>query len=120
MRTTGTLVATLALAACAAQSPSDPSLAGRDCFNANTARGFEMIDQNNIRVRVGANRHYILTTTWNARDLDWTQTIGLRSTSGWVCTGPGLGVDVIGGRPRRTFPISSITRQPDEPAVEGN
>jgi hypothetical protein len=83
---------------------------------------FELPDQrlfdhrdNHIRVSVGAGRHYILTTNWNARDLVWTENVAIRSTTSWICTGNGLGVELIGGRPRRTYPIQGIEREPEQP-----
>lgn len=121
-RTFLALAAAAALSACATQ-PGDQAAApeGRDCFNSNSVSGFSYIDENHIRVTVGANRDYILTTMFNARDLDWTQAIALRSTTSWICTGNGLGVEVIGGQMHRTYPITSIERAPEEtPPVQGS
>ena len=123
MLRTAILAAALVLGACATQEAADQTTppADRDCFNASTVNGYSYVDENHIAVSVGANRRYILTTLFNARDLDWTQAIGLRSTSSWICTGNGLGVEVIGGRPQRTYPISGIERGPDEaPADQGS
>ncbi len=112
--------AAFALAACAtpaetaANSPAD----GRDCFNASSVTGFEYIDQHHVKVRVSASRYYILTTDWNARDLNWAHSIALRSNTSWICTGNGLGVDVIGGDFRRSYPISDVSRAPDPPPQE--
>ncbi len=109
--------AALALAACATPQDSasnSASPAGRDCFNSNSVSGYSYIDNQHVGINVGANRRYVLTTMFNARDLDWTQAIALRSSNGWVCTGNGVGVEVIGGDPRRTYPITAITRAADE------
>ena len=110
----------LILGACAT-SPfaSATAPAGRDCFASRSILGYSIVDEHNVRVSVGASRNYILSTNWNARDLDWSEVIALRSTTGWICTGNGLGVEVTGGRPRRTYPITSITRAP-EPAPQGS
>jgi hypothetical protein len=105
--------AALALSACATQSGSPPE--GRDCFSNAQINGYSVIDDHHVRISVGANRRYILTTKWNAHDLVWTEAIAIRSTTDWICTGGGLGVDVIGGRPRRHYPIDTIEREP-EPA----
>ncbi len=110
------------LAACASGGGSETQTSSStDCFRSEQARGFSVVDNTHIKLSVGANRDYILTTMWNARDLDWTQAIAIRSATGRICVGNGLGVDLIGGEPRRTFPIVSIERAPaDEPAAQGS
>lgn len=96
--------AALASSGCA----SAPAPTGRDCFLNRQINGYAVIDNHHVRVSVGANRHYVLTTDWNAHDLEWTERIAIRSASDWICTGSGLGVDIIGGEPRRRYPISAI------------
>lgn len=116
------LAALWTLAACASSTDAatEQAAAGaRDCFNSNAVSGYSVIDDHNIRVTAGASRAYILSTTWNARDLDWTHAIGIRSSTGWICTGNGLGVDLIGGEPQRTYPVTGIARAPEEP-VQGS
>jgi len=113
------LAVALGLAACAT-AEEQTSSEGRDCFYASNVTGYNMIDDRHVGVNVGASRHYILETMFNANDLDWTQAIALRSSTGLICTGSGIGVEVIGGEPRRTYPIVSITRAPDDVAVEGS
>jgi hypothetical protein len=103
--------AAFALSACATPAPPD----GRDCFLNRQITGYSVIDEHHVRVSVGAGRRYILTTNWNAHDLRWTEAIAIRSTGDWICTGNGLGVDVIGGTPRQTYPIVSIEREPEPP-----
>jgi hypothetical protein len=77
--------------------------------------GYNVVDNHSVRITVGANRHYLLATTWNARDLNWSEAIALHTATGQVCTGNGLGVEVRGGRPPQTYPITSITREPETP-----
>jgi len=102
----------LALAGCATQS--DGTASDRDCFSADAISGYSIIDNHNVEVRVGANNRYTFTTSWNARDLDWSQSIAIRSGgSSFICTGNGLGVEIRGGDPVRTYPITGITRVPD-------
>jgi len=79
-----------------------------------------VIDDRHVRVSVGPSRAYILETMWNARDLDWTNAIAIRSSNSFICTGNGLGVEVIGGQPRRTYHVSSITRAPEQPDAQGS
>lgn len=105
----------LSLAACATENGGAPQdAASRDCFFASQVNGYEVIDDRTVQVRAGTQR-YLLTTSFNARELDWTQAIAIRSTTGSICTGNGLGVEIIGGEPRRTYPIQSVTRAPDPP-----
>jgi hypothetical protein len=113
------LFALWTLAACATSEQAAQNAAASDCFRADSARGFGIIDDTHIRLSVGANREYVLTTMWNARDLDWTQAIAIRSSTGRICTGNGLGVQLVGGDPVRTYSVVSIERAPAE-AVQGS
>ncbi|MBL8546874.1 MAG: hypothetical protein JNL81_10440 [Hyphomonadaceae bacterium] len=109
------------LAACAStETASTDTAGGSECFRSEQVTGYSVVDNNHVKLSVGASRDYILTTTWNARDLDWTQAIAIRSSTGRICTGNGLGVELIGGTPQRNYPISQITRAPDDNPVEGS
>lgn len=109
------------LAACTTALPaSTENTSAVDCFRSEQVNGYGVIDNNHIRLSVGANRDYVLTTMWNARDLDWTHAIAIRSATGRICTGNGLGVELIGGDPQRTYPISEIARAPDDNPVQGS
>lgn len=114
------LFALWTLAACASSDGATSQSASRDCFRSADASGYTIIDNHSIGFRVGATRNYILRTTWNARDLDWTQTIAVRSATGRICVGNGLGVSVIGGDPSRTYPITSIERASGDEAPQGS
>jgi hypothetical protein len=70
-----------------------------------------VIDDHRVRVSVRSSRRYILSTSWNAHDLAWTEAIAIRSTTDWICTSNGLGVEVIGGRPYRAYPITGVARE---------
>lgn len=121
LRTLIPAFAALALAACATAEQSQTAAApDRDCFRASQVNGFSTIDNDHIRVSVSANRNYILTTMFNARDLDWSHAIAVRSANGWICTGNGLGVEIIGGDPQRTYPITQVEREPDTNAAQGS
>lgn len=116
----GFIAAALMLSACATEATTaTDARSDRDCFRSSQVNGYNVIDNHNVRISTGASRDYILSTTWNVRDLDWTHSIGIRSRTGLICTGNGLGVDVIGGDPRRTYPITSITRAPETTATQG-
>lgn len=106
-----------ALPACTTPSASSSPPGGRDCFLSREINGYSIVDDHHVQVSISPNRAYILGTTWNARDLNWGEHIALVSTpSGWICTGNGLGVEVIGGQPRQHYPITEITRAPPPPA----
>lgn len=109
--------AALLLTACATGSETT-SASERDCFRSESVSGFNVIDRNTIRVNVGASRHYLFTTNWATTNLDFSERIAIRSTNGYICTGNGLGVEVVGGRPVASYPIQSIVREP-EPASQG-
>lgn len=113
------IIAATALLVCAcAPSAADQAVAAtsdRDCFHAGDVNGFNVIDQNNVRISLGAGRNYIMTTQWNTRWLNWDTEIVLRSTTGWICAGNGLGVELVGGEPRRTYAIRSIRRETEAP-----
>ena len=114
--------AALTLAACSStggETQTASTAPAQDCFRNDDIFGYGVIDEHNIDVRA-RGRHYIFTTNWNARDLDWTNAIAIRSSTGWICVGNGLGVEIIGGEPQRRFPVSSITRRPDEPEATGS
>ncbi len=103
-------------ASTASMTPAD----GRDCFRTASVTGYSVVDDHNIRVRL-PGRSYTLHTTWNANDLDWTQSLALRSDTGWICTGNTLGaVEVTGGHMNRTYPIQSVSRDTDPPGQEGS
>jgi len=114
------LICLWTLAACASTDADGQSSSSLDCFRSEQVSGYSVIDDHNIGLSVGASRRYVLTTSWNARDLDWTQAIALRSATGRICTGNGLGVQIIGGAPQRTYPVTQISRAPDDSPVQGS
>jgi len=124
LRHTFVAAALTALAACAsatdgATDTASTAPSSQDCFRNDDVSGYGVIDDRSVSIRA-RGRDYIMTTLFNARDLDWTQAIALRSTTGWICTGNGLGVEIIGGEPTRRYPVNSITRAPEEPEPTGS
>lgn len=112
MRTRVFALALLA-AGCASDGATQTAAGDRDCFRSSQVRGYNVIDDSHVELRVGASDRYILTTGWNARDLNWDTRIALRSSTGSICTGNGLGVDIYGGEPRRRYTVTSIERAPE-------
>jgi len=106
----------LALASFANAQPAPSSSYGHgrsDCFLASHYLSYSYIDPHHISVHYGPSRDYLFATEWDARDLRWVEALAIRSRgSDWICTGNGLGVEIIGGHMRQTYPVSSISRMP--------
>jgi hypothetical protein len=116
----GLFASALVLTACSTMGEESTGVtADRDCFRSESVSGFNVVDRNTVDVRVGASRRYRLTTNWPTTNLDFRERMGLRSTTGLICTGNGLGVDIIGGDPVQTYPVQSIARAPEPAAAEG-
>lgn len=114
----------LALAACSTAARDDAAQSAsaapaQDCFRNDDIFGYGMVDDHTIEVRA-RGRYYVFGTNWNVRDLDWSQQIAIRSATSWICTGNGVGVEIIGGSPERRYPITSITRKAEEPDPVGS
>ena len=109
--------AALLLAACAS-TETQTAAAGRDCFRDEQVHGFNVVDRSTVQINVGANRRYLLTTNWQTSNLNFSEHIAIRSSTGYICTGNGLGVELVGGEPQQAYPIVSIARAPD-PAPQG-
>lgn len=91
----------------------------RDCFRTVDVSGYSPVDEHRIKVTVSPQREYYLTIQQNVRDLDWAHAIALRSTTSFICTGNGLGVQVLGGDPVFPYPVTDIERVPVT-AIEGS
>lgn len=107
-------VAAILASGCAAQSDQTTAASDRECFQSSSVSGFNSIDSRHVRISVGASRAYILTTLWDTHTLNWSEAIALHATNGMICTGNGLGVEIVGGEPSQRYPISSIERAPDD------
>lgn len=65
----------------------------RECFNADTVSGFSAYDDDHVYVRVSRKKVYELEVMGPCPNVDWTQSIGLDSRTGFVCTG--MDVDLV-------------------------
>jgi hypothetical protein len=113
--------AALLLAACAtaeSQTAAGPP-ANSDCFRAADVNGYGIVDDHNVRLRVGAGREYIATIRRDTHDLDWSQAIVLTGPD-WVCVGNGMGVALVGGVPERRYLVTRLVRAPTEEAPSGS
>jgi hypothetical protein len=111
------IAAALLVGVSACASPTEntgASDSARDCFRTIDVRGYGVVDERRIRATVSSSREYVLTLSENPRDLDWTQEIALRSTTSFICVGNGLGVEVTGGDPPRTYHVTRVERAPDD------
>lgn len=81
-----------ALAACTTPPATDASVAAsnstRSCFWANSASGFNAVDETTVYVRVGVRDVYKLDLFSRCPDIDWNQAIALVSRGGnSICSG---------------------------------
>jgi hypothetical protein len=102
-------------AACSTPEGATAAAGGRDCFRTSQVSGFNVIDRNNIEVRVSPSRRYVLTTNWPTRNLNFSQAVAIRTATGFVCVGDSVGVELVGGDPVQTYPIQSVARSPEPP-----
>jgi hypothetical protein len=107
------LFALAALAAACTTPEGATAAGGRDCFRTAQVSGFNVIDRNNIEVRVSPSRRYVLTTNWPTHNLNFSEAVGLRTPTGFACVGDSVGVEIVGGRPVQRFPVQSIARAPE-------
>ena len=84
----------LAAASCstAAPPPAEARFAGggeQQCVYTRNIRNFAPLDHNRVLVSAGANRTYQLELFATCPDIDWSQRIAFRSSSGssWLCHG---------------------------------
>ncbi len=117
------LAAAVALGACASTESTSASAAtgeSRDCFRALDVRGYSVIDEHTVGVRISPARRYALTIPSNSRDLDWTHSISIRSVTSFICVGQPSGVSLYGGDPPFPHQVTAIERLPVETADQGS
>lgn len=109
----------LALGATAACAPTTPGMAGtggeRQCFFVNEVRSFASSDDRVVYVDTGSNEVFELQT-FGCSNVDWSTSIGIRTTSGGSSICSGLDAELIvpdlpGGR--STCPVTSVRRLTD-------
>jgi len=108
------LAATLMAASAGLAPVTTASAAGeahRDCFPTRAITGYGISGEHTAYLSVGT-RHYFLHINDSARDLDWDHNIRVRSLSTFICTGNGLGVQLMGGYPPIPHQVVGIERAP--------
>lgn len=114
------LATAVALSACASTETQSASAAeSRDCFRALDVRGYSVVDDHHVGVRISPQRRYILTIPTHTRELDWTRAISIRSVTSFICVGAPSGVQLMGGDPPFPTQVTAIERVPPD-AVEGS
>ncbi len=114
------LIAALALSACASTNTQTASAGDRDCFRSLDVRGYSLVDDHRVKLRISPAREYILTIPQQSRDLDWTHAISVRSASNFICVGDPSGVQLMGGDPPFPFQVIHVERAPTEVAEQGS
>jgi hypothetical protein len=95
-----------------AEEPA-PATQDRDCFRTAQIRGWGVIDEDTLRVRINSRRQYALHLQIPAPRARFATSIGVNSRSGWVCTGREVGVDVnVGDSTARTWIVDHVERLP--------
>jgi hypothetical protein len=82
---------TLALQGCMTDGETRSARAassGRQCFNARMVSGFTPVDRDTVDVRIGPRRGFRLALTGYCRDINWAQSVALRSRTGSFICGP--------------------------------
>lgn len=99
--------------ACASNDPDRPrtSNASRQCFFANSASGFSVVDTQTVNVRVGARDVYRLDLMGTCPDINWNNQIALVSRgSSSICTGTGATVVTRGPTGQQRCPVRMVTK----------
>lgn len=112
-----------ALTACASapQHTASAPAGQRDCFRSENISGYSVIAERTLRIDVGANRRFALTTESSLRGAERELRLGVQSGSGFLCEGDALNVRIFAaGPPERFWQVVRIERLPDEAPVEGS
>ena len=105
--------ALLLVGSCAGNDPDSPRApnASRQCFFANSARGFSVVDTQTVQVRVSARDIYRLDLMGSCPDIKWNNRIALVSRGGSsICTGTGATVVTRGPTGRQRCPVRMVTK----------
>lgn len=113
------ILAALALGATGACAPTAPGMAPaagqRECFFVHQVRSFSSTDDRRVYVETGPNEVFELQT-FGCSNVDWSTSIGIRSTGGGSSVCSGLDAELIvpdlpGGR--TTCPVTGVRRLSD-------
>jgi hypothetical protein len=86
VRLLGALAALLAFTAGQAAAAA-PAKSHQDCFYARNVNGYSAVGDNILNIRVGVKDVYQLKLMGSCPDLDWNNSIALKSRgSSWICS----------------------------------
>ena len=83
------------------------------CFHGSQADGFASVDDQTVNLRVGVRDVYQLKLFAPCPDLDWNQSMALRSRGGsWICEGNGLDIDIFTASPigPQRCPVTTVRK----------
>ncbi|MBL8546875.1 MAG: hypothetical protein JNL81_10445 [Hyphomonadaceae bacterium] len=106
------VLAALSLGACASSTESTEASDARDCFRTFDVRGYGVVDDHRVRLRINSRRAYIVTIRENTRDFDITSPLSVQSSSGFVCVGDTLGVRLVRGDDHFPSLVTAVERAP--------
>ncbi len=110
------ILSVLALGALSACAPTTPGMTRADgerqCFFISQVRSFASSDDRRVFVETGSNEVFELQT-FGCSNVDWSTSIGIRSTTGGSSVCSGLDAELIvpdlpGGR--TTCPVTGVRR----------
>lgn len=108
------LVAGMAAPTLAQQAPpaqDGKSRARSDCFFADNVRGYEVVDDKTVNVRIGAKEIYQLTLFYGAFDMGVSTRIGIKPRGGArICSPLDASVIVPETSGPHDYPIKAIRR----------
>ena len=115
------IAALLSVAGCAAsEAPSAAAVADRDCFSVRQVTGFNVQDDETVRLSVGAGEAYVAEIQGPAcGQIEWTESLAIESRpSSFLCVGDGPGIGDIAFRDSAldrviTCRITALSRAPE-------
>ncbi|BCW88555.1 hypothetical protein sos41_16960 [Alphaproteobacteria bacterium SO-S41] len=113
------MLGALALVACGSTKTAGTASAPQHCFNAASVSNYAGVDRETVNLRVGVSDYYQVKMLGVCPNIDWTQKIGLESTSGSnICTGLDLTIHVPGPTGPQECAADSIRKlTPEEVAA---
>jgi hypothetical protein len=91
---------------------------GRQCFNAMSVNGFNAVDDDTVIITTNANTQWKLDIVGACPDIDWSQQIALRTTSGssFICDSMDAELLVPSRTGTQRCPVGGIQRLTNDQA----
>lgn len=81
-----------------------------ECIYARNISGFNTIDDRHVLFTSGVNKKHLVTTFGRCHQLQWAETIAIKTTSSWTCSYSNDNIIYNDGTGPRRCPIADITR----------